>query len=99
MVIWRVHFSQTVWEPDPKGTNQKLVKVESTPHHDGHALTEVESLTEDEEKIADEVFVAAETCVVDDYMDVAEVVDNDSSQSTIADNTVSSFIHFVQFDN
>ena len=49
---------------------------------------------------SDDSFAAAGTCVVDDHMDVDEVVDNDSSESTIADNTVSSFIQLhIQFDN
>ena len=49
---------------------------------------------------SDDSFVAVGTRVVDDHMNVDEVGDNDSSRSTIADNTVSSFIHLhVQFDN
>ena len=94
-----------------EGNELNTGEVESTSHYDGHALTEVESVTEDEEEIVDEVqspnisesddsFVAAGMCVVNDHMDADEVVDYDSSESTIADNTVSSFIQLhIQFDN
>ena len=96
-------------ETQLEGDELETGEVESIPDSDGHAVTEAETLTEDEEEIADEVrspdisesddsFVVDGTRMVDDHMDVDEVGDNDSSQNTIADNTVSIFIHLhVQY--